>query len=72
MMRSASSLVRLSATPAVYVLDALCIGSTSGKGLHSDGGQSKLRPHLQSLCDEYVGTLTWHLLYSHLSILDVG
>ena len=28
-----------------------------GRGLHSDGGQSKLRPRLQELCDEYVDIL---------------
>jgi len=28
-----------------------------GKGLHSDGGLSKLRPRLAELCDEYVETL---------------
>jgi hypothetical protein len=28
-----------------------------GRGLHSDGGQSKLRPRLQELCEEYVDVL---------------
>ena len=31
--------------------------SFPGRGLHPDTGQSKLRPRLQELCDEYVGVL---------------
>jgi len=65
MTRSASSLVRLTMRHVANTLEPYVLVPLPGKGLHADNGLSKLRPHLQGLCDVYVESLHDTILHAH-------